>query len=55
MREALKKLVVKLLHETADKIDAGTCELSDLQCVVDMVIEWVVKHNKRSVKATLIY
>lgn len=29
MREALKKLVVKLLHETADKIDAGTCELSD--------------------------
>ena len=27
--QALKKLLTKLLRDTANKIDAGTCELSD--------------------------
>lgn len=26
---ALKRMIAKLLRETADKIDAGTCELSE--------------------------
>lgn len=29
MQETIKKLITKLLRETADKIDAGTCELTD--------------------------
>ena len=29
MRDVLRKLVTKLLRETADKIDANTCELTD--------------------------
>lgn len=29
MQETIKKLIIKLLRETADKIDAGTCELTD--------------------------
>lgn len=29
MPNALTKLVIKYLREVADKIDAGTCELSD--------------------------
>ena len=29
MRETLKKLLTNLLRETADKIDAGTCELTN--------------------------
>lgn len=27
--QSLKKLVIKYLRDTADKIDAGTCELSE--------------------------
>ena len=27
--QALKKLLTKLLRDTANKIDAGTCELSE--------------------------
>lgn len=30
---ALKRMIVKLLRETADKIDAGTCELSEQEAV----------------------
>ena len=29
MKDTLKKLIVKLLKDTADKIDSGNCELSD--------------------------
>lgn len=29
MKDVLRKLVTKLLRETADKIDANTCELTD--------------------------
>lgn len=29
MQEGIKKLIVKLLSETIDKINNGTCELSD--------------------------
>lgn len=30
---ALKRIIAKLLRETADKIDAGTCELSEQEAV----------------------
>lgn len=30
---ALKRMIAKLLRETADKIDAGTCELSEQEAV----------------------
>lgn len=29
MQETLKKLIVKILHDTANKIDAGNCELTE--------------------------
>ena len=31
MQEALKKLVCRTLREVADKIDGGTCELSEAE------------------------
>lgn len=30
---ALKRMIAKLLRETADKIDAGTCELSEQEAL----------------------
>ena len=30
---ALKRMIAKLLRETADKIDSGTCELSEQEAV----------------------
>lgn len=30
---ALKRMIAKLLRETADKIDAGTCELSEQEAM----------------------
>jgi predicted DNA-binding transcriptional regulator AlpA len=30
---ALRRIIAKLLRETADKIDAGTCELSEQEAV----------------------
>lgn len=31
--QALKRMIVKLLREIADKIDAGTCELSEQEAL----------------------
>jgi len=31
--QALKRIIAKLLRETADKIDAGTCELSEQEAI----------------------
>lgn len=42
---ALKRMIAKLLRETADKIDAGTCELSEQEA---MDIMSVVAHNALS-------
>ena len=36
--QALKRIVAKLLRETADKIDAGTCELSEQEALDIMLI-----------------
>lgn len=33
MQESLKKLIVKLMRDTANKIDTGTCELSDSEAM----------------------
>jgi excisionase family DNA binding protein len=43
--QALKKLITKLLRETADKIEAGTCELSDSEA---MDIMSVLSHEVMS-------
>ena len=42
---AIKRMIAKLLRETADKIDAGTCELSEQEA---MDIMSVVAHNALS-------
>ena len=42
---ALKRMIAKLLRETADKIDAGTCELSEQEA---MDIMSIVAHNALS-------
>ena len=31
--QALKRMIAKLLRDTADKIDAGTCELSEQEAL----------------------
>lgn len=43
--QALKKLLAKLLRETADKIDSGNCELSETEA---MDIMKVVAHESIS-------
>jgi hypothetical protein len=50
--QALKKLVTKLLRETADKIDAGTCELSESEA---MDIMSVLSHQVMSKEDACIY
>lgn len=42
---ALKRMIAKLLREAADKIDAGTCELSEQEA---MDIMSAVAHNALS-------
>ena len=43
--QALKKLLVKLLRETADKIDADTCEMTETEA---MDIMRVLAHESLS-------
>lgn len=50
--QALKRLVSKLLRETADKIDSGTCELSDTEA---MDIMSVLSHQVMSKEDACIY
>lgn len=50
--QALKKLVIKLLRETADKIDAGTCEISESEA---MDIMSVLSHQVMSKEDACIY
>ena len=50
--EALKKLVVKVLKETADKIDSGNCELSESEA---MDIMSVLSHQVLSKEDACIY
>lgn len=50
--QALKRLVSKLLRETADKIDSGTCELSDTEA---MDIMSVLGHQVMSKEDACIY
>jgi hypothetical protein len=50
--QALKKLVTKLLRETADKIDAGTCEISESEA---MDIMSVLSHQVMSKEDACIY
>lgn len=33
MKQSLVKIMSKLLRDTADKLDAGTCEISEQQAV----------------------
>ena len=50
--QALKKLVIKLLRETADKIDSGNCELSESEA---MDIMSVLSHQVMSKEDACIY
>ena len=50
--QALKKLVTKLLRETADKIDSGNCELSESEA---MDIMSVLSHQVMSKEDACIY
>lgn len=50
--QALNKLIVKYLREVADKIDAGTCELSDTEA---MDIMRVLSHQSMSKEDACIY
>ena len=50
--QALNKLIVKLLRETAEKIDAGTCELSESEA---MDIMSVLSHRVMSKEDACIY
>ena len=50
--EALKKLVVKMLKDTADKIDSGTCELSESEA---MDIMSVLSHQAMSKEDACLY
>lgn len=50
--QALKKLVTKLLRETADKIDSGTCELSETEAID---ILGVLSHQVMSKEDACIY
>ena len=50
--QALNKLIVKLLRETADKIDAGNCEMSESEA---MDIMRVLSHQVMSKEDACIY
>lgn len=50
--QALNKLIVKLLRETADKIDSGNCELSESEA---MDIMSVLSHRAMSKEDACIY
>lgn len=50
--EALKKLIVKMLKDTADKIDSGNCELSESEA---MDIMSVLSHQALSKEDACIY
>lgn len=50
--QALKKLLTKLLRDTANKIDAGTCELSEEEAA--QMLE-VLSHTALSKEQACIY
>jgi len=50
--QALKKIITKLLRETADKIDSGNCELSESEA---MDIMSVLSHQVMSKEDACIY
>ena len=50
--QALNKLIVKLLRETADKIDSGNCELSESEA---MDIMSILAHKVMSKEDACIY
>lgn len=50
--QALKKLLTKLLRDTANKIDAGTCELSEEEAT--QMLE-VLSHTALSKEQACIY
>ena len=50
--QALKKLIVKLLRDTASKIEGGTCELSDSEA---MDIMRVLSHQAMSKEDACVY
>ena len=50
--QALNKLITKLLRETADKIDTGSCELSESEA---MDIMSVLAHKAMSKEDACIY
>ena len=52
MKHSLTKLITKLLRETADKIDAGNCELSETEA---MDIMSVLSHQVMSKEDACIY
>jgi predicted DNA-binding transcriptional regulator AlpA len=52
MQGALKRLIVKILKETADKIEAGNCELSDSEA---MDIMSVLSHQEMSKEDACVY
>ena len=52
MNISIKKLFVKYLRETADKIDNGTCELSDSEA---MDILGAISHQAMSKEDACIY
>ena len=50
--QALRKLITKLLRETADKIESGNCELSDSEA---MDIMSVLSHQVMSKEDACLY
>ena len=50
--QALKKIITRLLRETADKIDSGNCELSESEA---MDIMSVLSHQVMSKEDACIY
>lgn len=50
--QTLKKLIVRMLREAADKIDAGTCELSESEA---MEIMSVLSHKAMSKEDAYLY
>lgn len=50
--KALKKLLVRLLRETAEKIDTGNCELSETEA---MEIMSVLSHQVMSKEDACVY
>jgi excisionase family DNA binding protein len=50
--QALKTMISRLLRETADKIDSGTCELSDSEA---MDIMSILSHQVMSKEDACIY